>query len=420
MTTLKIQTRGIHTLNPYENNAKEHPPEQIDQIAASIEKFGFNDPIAVDGDNVIIEGHGRLLAAQQLGMKEVPVIELSHLSEAEKKAYIITHNKLTMNTGFDEEILAEEIAWLSEQDFDLELTGFTTDELEDLISDGDSGEGLTDEDSVPEVSEDIITKEGDIWLLGDHRLMCGDSTNAESVALLLNGEQPNLMVTDPPYGVNYDPEWREGCDLGVGKRSKGKVKNDDRADWTKAWELFKGNVAYVWHASSFSHVVAQNLIDCDFEIKSIIIWAKQHFTLGRSDYHWKHEPCFYVVRKGKTHAWKGGRKQTTIWEIANNNAFGGESEETFGHGTQKPLECMERPIRNNSSSGEYVYDPFGGSGTTIIACEKTNRKCFMMEIDPHYVSVIIERWQAYTGKKAIREDGVKYNDLKKGDADVAA
>jgi DNA modification methylase len=213
------------------------------------------------------------------------------------------------------------------------------------------------------------------------------------------------MVTDPPYGVEYDPSWRDGADLGVGERSRGKVQNDDIVDWTDAYTLFEGDVVYVWHAGKFTHIVAKNLEDCGFDIVSQIIWAKQHFALSRGDYHWQHEPCWYGARKGKKHHWRGARDQSTVWEIKNNNSFGNSNkEETWGHGTQKPVECMQKPIENNSLANDYVYDPFGGSGTTLIACEKTGRRCLMMELDEKYCDIIIRRWQKFTGKQATLEE----------------
>lgn len=221
------------------------------------------------------------------------------------------------------------------------------------------------------------------------------------------------MVTDPPYGVEYDPEWREGADLGVGKRSKGKVENDDRVDWTEAYCLFPGDIAYVWHAGVFTGDVAVNLINIDFQIRAQIIWSKQHFVLSRGAYHWKHEPCWYAVRKGKKSFWCGDRTQSTVWDIANNNSFGNsKKEETWGHGTQKPVECMARPIRNHGDKNDSVYDPFLGSGTTLIAAEQLGRKCFGIEISPSYCDVILTRWSNFTGKEPVRDDGKKYSELK--------
>lgn len=271
--------------------------------------------------------------------------------------------------------------------------------------------GLTDPDEVPEKSKKVVSKLGDVWILGQHRLKCGDSTNENDVSSLLQNVKPNLMVTDPPYGVNYDPAWREGADLGVGKRSKGKVLNDDKADWTEAWALFPGNIAYIWHGGLHSSTVAKSLKDNGFKLRAQIIWVKQHFVLSRGDYHWQHEPCWYAVKhKGE---WAGDKKQTTVWEIKNNNSFGNsKKEETVGHGTQKPIECMKRPILNNSSEGQVVYDPFLGSGATIIAAEMVNRICYGLELSPQYCDMIIKRWQNFTGNEAFLEkNNEKFNNL---------
>ena len=242
---------------------------------------------------------------------------------------------------------------------------------------------------------------GDIWVLGSHRIICGDSTDPDTIKKLLGDEKPNLMVTDPPYGVEYDPAWREES-AGKGARSKGKVLNDDRADWTQTWQLFPGNIAYVWHGGLHSATVAQNLEACGFKLRAQIIWAKQHFALSRGDYHWQHEPCWYAVRnKGN---WCGDRKQATIWNIKNNNAFGNsEAEETFGHGTQKPVECMRRPILHTTQKGEAVYEPFSGSGTTIMACEQTERRCYAVELNPLYVDMAVKRWEKTTKKSAVHD-----------------
>lgn len=395
---MQIVNRKLHELWPYANNARTHDETQISQIAASIKEFGFNVPILIDQAQTIIAGHGRLLAAKKLGLTEVPTIQISHLTEAQRKAYIIADNKLTLNGGWDFGKLKDELKLLD----DPKITGFSDDELKELFKDDLLVQGDSDQDEAPEPRAESISRPGDLWLLGSHRVYCGDSTVADSVGRLLSGDNPILMVTDPPYGVAYNPEWREDAGKAVGENSRGQVENDNRVDWTDAYSLFSGHVAYIWHAGRYSAEVAAHLATCDFEIISQIIWAKQHFAISRGDYHWQHEPCWYAVKKGHKHNWQGARDQSTIWEIKNNNAFGNaKAEETWGHGTQKPLECMMRPIVNNTNLGEGVYDPFGGSGTTLIACEKTNRKCYMMEIAPAYVDVIVRRWEKFTGKDAI-------------------
>lgn len=396
----RIEWRDPNLLTPYSNNAKTHPRNQVDKIASSIASFGFDQPIVVDGDGVIIKGHGRREASLRLGLAKVPVLVRDDLSLSEIRAARIADNK-TAESLWDEEMLRLEFGVLSEEDFDLSLTGFDLDEVAGFL-DADVYEGNTPEDEVPDPPAEPTAKPGDIWQLGRHRLMCGDSTSADNVAALFDGVQPHLMVTDPPYGVKYDPEWRDGADLGVGERSRGRVQNDDRFDWREAWALFPGDVAYVWHAGVHTSGVATSLRDCGFTLRSQIIWAKQHFVLSRGDYHWQHEPCWYAVRKNKKGHWAGDRKQTTIWNIKNNNSFGnGNAEQTVGHGTQKPVECMRRPILNNSSPGQAVYDPFLGSGTTLIAAETEGRVCYGMELDPVYCDVIVKRWGDFTGEDAV-------------------
>jgi DNA modification methylase len=338
------------------------------------------------------------------------VIVARNWSEAQKKAYVIADNQLAMNAGWDMEMLGAELSELAKWNFDLTLLGF--DNLDELLASG-GNPGNTDPDDVPEPPADPVTRPGDLWLLGNHRLLCGDATVATDVERVLGGVTPLLMVTDPPYGVEYDPTWREGVDLGIGQRSKGKVHNDDRADWREAWALFPGQVAYVWHGALHAATVAESLVACGLQVRAQIIWVKQHFVISRGDYHWQHEPCWYAVHKrGKGH-WAGDRKQTTVWEIANNNSFGNSrgKEETVGHGTQKPVECMRRPIVNNSSPGQAVYDPFVGSGTTIIAAEMTGRSCLALEIDPIYCDVVVKRWQTFAGKEARLDGGGTLEEL---------
>ena len=374
--------------HPLCRNARTHSDEQVAQIAASIREFGFTNPILTDGDNGVIAGHGRLLAARKLGMKTVPVIELAGMSEAQKRAYILADNKLAENAGWDRELLGLELGDLGSLGFDLSLTGFGEDEIARLANLG--GPGLTDPDDVPEVEEQAVSRPGDVWLLGKHRLVCGDSTDHTDVGACLAGVKPHLMVTDPPFGVNYDPAWRERLGIDAGTLATGKVLNDDRADWREAWALFPGDVAYVWHAALQSRPVIESLEAAGFVVRAQIIWDKTRLVIGRGDYHWQHEPAVYAVRKGKTGHWEGGRSQTTVWQIPHRR-------NDSGHGTEKPVECMKRPIENNSSPGQAVYEPFCGSGTTIIAAEMTGRSCHAIELNPAYVDVAIRRWQAFTG-----------------------
>jgi DNA modification methylase len=389
-----IEHWPVERLLPYAANARTHPDDQVAQIAGSIAEFGFNVPCLVDERGVLVAGHGRLLAARKLGITEVPVIRLDHLTDAQARAFRIADNQIAVNAGWDDATLSGELARLKEDGVDLELLGFPESELDRLL-DGLGGQSGAsgDEDEVTEPPVDPVTRSGDLWILGDHRLLCGDATVATDVERLLGGVTPHLMVTDPPYGVDYDPAWRNEAGVSATTRT-GKVSNDDRADWREAWALFPGDVAYVWHAGVHARTVAESLEAAGFPVRSQIIWAKPRFVLGRGDYHWQHEPCFYAVRKGATGHWQGARDQSTLWTIG---ATGHEDEATV-HGTQKPVECMRRPIVNNSAKGDFIYEPFAGSGTTIIAAETVGRRCLAMEIDPRYCDVIVARWQAFTGE----------------------
>jgi DNA modification methylase len=396
-----IAHRPIAGLIPYANNARTHSEAQVALIAGSIREFGFNNPVLVDGQNGIIAGHGRVLAAQKLGLKTVPVIELAHLSEAQKRAYILADNRLSEQAGWDRDLLSLELVDLSELGVDLGDLGFDGAELDALL-----GHDQNDarEEETPEPPVDPISQPGDLWQLGPHRLLCGDATDKAAVSLLLNGVAPHLMVTDPPYGVAYDPDWRNRAGASETKRT-GKVMNDDRADWREAWALFPGDVAYVWHGALHATTVAESLVASGFDIRSQIIWAKERHVLSRGHYHWQHEPAWYAVR-GKGH-WSGDRKQSTLWSIPSRD----QDAQTV-HGTQKPVECMRRPILNNSSPGQVVYEPFCGSGTTLIAAESTGRACYAMELDPAYVDVAVLRWQAFSGKEAVLDgDGRSFAEV---------
>jgi DNA modification methylase len=404
----KVERRKVDDLIPYARNARTHSAEQVTQIAASIAEWGWTTPVLVDEAGMIIAGHGRVMAAKKLGLKDVPAMVATGWSEAQKRAYVLADNKLALNAGWDLELLKVELSDLSAHDFDLPLIGFSDLELKDLLA--DKTEGLTDPDDTPEVSETAVSVLGDVWILGRHRIVCGDCTDAGIVAKALNGVSPHLMVTDPPYGVKYDAKWRNEVDRANGKpygaSSVGMVENDDRADWSEAWALFPGEVAYVWHAGLFAATVADSLKQSGFELRSQVIWAKQQFAIGRGDYHWQHEPCWYAVRKGKTGHYDGGRKQSTLWQIDKP-----QKSET-GHSTQKPVECMKRPIENNSSPGQAVYEPFSGSGTTIIAGEMTGRSIHAIELNPAYVDVAVKRWQAFTGQTATLEgDGRSFSEI---------
>lgn len=388
---------SVASLVPYARNARTHSDAQVAQIAASIREFGFTAPILVDGGKGVIAGHGRLLAARKLGMTEVPTIELAHLTPAQKRAYVLADNRIALSAGWDPEMLRLELGDLQADGFDLNLTGFDPGEIAGFLV--DSSFSLSDPDDIPPVPETPVTLLGDVWTLGRHRLVAGDSTDAATVALALNGTHPHLMVTDPPYGVDYDPAWRNRAGISATART-GRVLNDHRADWREAWALFPGEVAYVWHGALHASTVADSLTASGFEIRSQIIWAKERLVMGRGHYHWQHEPCWYAVR-GTGH-WNGDRKQTTLWQIAARAAAspGGQDAATV-HGTQKPVECMKRPMENNSAPGDVVYEPFSGSFTTGIAAEICGRACHAVELSPAYVDVAILRWQAFTGRTAV-------------------
>jgi DNA modification methylase len=398
---MKQEIEQIKTadLVPYARNAKKHDEAQVAKLAGSIREFGFNNPVLIDADNGIIAGHGRVMAAQKLALASVPCLRLSHLSETQKRAYILADNRLAeLGGGWDAEMLKLELADLGDLDVDLDGIGFGADDLQDLELSEEPEE--SDMDSEPQIdkAEELRAKwgvePGQLWELGDHRLLCGDSTKKEDVERMMGEDKPLLMVTDPPYGVEYDADWRNKATRAdgtpIGAFAVGKVENDSRADWREAWQLFNGDVAYVWHAGLFAPTVAESLAACGFELRSQIVWAKSNFAIGRGDYQWKHEPCWYSVRKGKRGHTKGDRSQTTLWEIDKP-----QKSET-GHSTQKPVECMARPIRNHDS--EFVYEPFSGSGTTIIACEQLGRKARAIEISPAYVAVALQRWADATGK----------------------
>ena len=389
---MSIRQCAVEALIPYANNARTHSEAQVAQIAGSIREFGFCNPVLVDGENGIIAGHGRVLAARKLGLASVPVIELGHLNAAQKRAYILADNKLAEAAGWDRDLLALELGELADLGVDLGDLGFEAGELDDLL--GHKAADPREEDT-PEVPEVPVSQLGDLWCLGSHRLLCADATDAACVTRLLNGVTPHLMVTDPPYGVDYDPDWRNRAGAAQTKRT-GKVLNDHRADWREAWALFPGEVAYVWHGALHATTVAESLTACGFDIRSQIIWAKERHVLSRGHYHWQHEPCWYAVR-GTGH-WSGDRKQSTLWSIPSR-----DQDATTIHGTQKPVECMRRPMLNSASPGQAVYEPFSGSGSSIIAAESCGRVCHAMELNPAYVDVAVLRWQAYTGKTAVLE-----------------
>ena len=317
----RIEQWSIEQLIPYASNARLHSETDIDKLADSLRRWGWTNPVLVDEHGVLIAGHGRIRAAAKLGLPSIPVMVARGRSDAEKRAYRLADNQLAARASWDLDLLRNEIQDLGFADFDLGLIGFEPDQLETILA-GMGSSGLTDPDSIPEVPDRPVTRLGDIWLLDDHRVGCGDSTSAADVMPVLAGSQPHLMITDPPYGAQYDPGWRARRNLSRGKLAQGKVLNDDRADWREAYALFPGDTAYVWHGAMRGDVVAAGLAACGLQLRAQIIWVKQHFVLSRGDYHWKHETCWYAVREGKTSHWQGDRTQATTWEIAGNNPFG--------------------------------------------------------------------------------------------------
>ena len=417
MQTLNIEYRPVDSLIPYANNARTHSEEQVAQIAASIREFGFTNPILVDGDRGVIAGHGRLLSARKLGMDSVPVIELAHLTPIQKRAYILADNRLAENAGWDKELLALELADLNLSEFDLDLLGFTTDEIDELLN-GDQ-EGLTDDDAAPEVAEVAVSKTGDVWLLGNHRLLCGDATKPEDYKLLLGSELVDMTFTDPPYNVNYANSAKDKM------RGKNRaILNDNlgedfeaflQAACTQILLVTKGGV-YIAMSSSELDTLQSAFRSAGGKWSTFIIWAKNTFTLGRADYQRQYEPILYGWRDGADHFWCGARNQGDVWQI-------NKPAKNDLHPTMKPVELVERAILNSSKSRDLVLDPFGGSGTTMIAAEKSGRHARLIEMDPKYVDVIIKRWQEYSGGSATRQaDGVAFDTLCAGadGVDVAA
>jgi DNA modification methylase len=388
----EVQRWPLERLVPSARNARTHSDAQVAQIAASIREWGWTVPVLVDEGGNLIAGHGRVLAARLLGLAEVPVVVARGWSELKKRAYMLADNKLALNAGRDEALLRVELADLQAMGADLNLIGFGADEVAALLG---GKEGLTDPDEAPAPEEHAVSRLGHAWVLGAHRLVCGDCTDRTAVELALAGARPHLMVTDPPYGVEYDPAWRNRLAGGATKRT-GKVLNDDRADWRQAWALLGGEVAYVWHGALHSVTVAESLTACGFDLRAQIVWAKDSMVLGRGHYHWRHEPCWYAVRVGGRGHWRGDRSQTTLWEIS-----GRMQDAATVHGTQKPVECMRRSLENNPAPGDAVYEPFSGSGTTLIAAEMTGRACHAVELDPLYVDVAVRGWEAFTGGTAV-------------------
>jgi site-specific DNA-methyltransferase (adenine-specific) len=395
----KVEQWDINKLVPYARNSRTHSDEQVAQIAASIKEWGFTTAVLVDEQGGIIAGHGRTLAAQRLNMKEVPVMVAAGWSDAKKRAYIIADNKLALNAGWDNEMLALELGELKDLDFDLDLTGFTADEIAALMP-VDVTDGLVDEDQIPEVPDVSITVQGDVWVLGKHRLMCGDSTSLDAVEKLTGGGGGiiDLRLTDPPYNVAYEGGTKEKLTIQNDSMGNDQFRQFLRDAFVTADAVMKaGAVFYIWHADLEGYNFRGAINDAGWKVRQCLIWKKSSMVMGRQDYHWKHEPCLYGWKDGAGHLWATDRKQTTILEFDKPTRNG-------EHPTMKPVALFEYQMLNNTKGGDIVLDLFGGSGTTLIAAEKNGRVSYLMELDPKYCDVIIKRWQEFTGKIAVHAD----------------
>jgi DNA modification methylase len=389
---LRVEGCKIGQLIPYANNARTHSDEQIAEIAASIRAFGWTNPILVDGNDGVIAGHGRLLAARKLGLETVPVIRLGHLSETQRRALVLADNRIALNSGWNEDLLRIELEELRDLDFDLDLLGFDEAELDRYIGMSGDEEGLTDDDAIPEALEDPVTKSGDLWVLGDHRLLCGDATVLADVEKALGGGLADLCFTDPPYNVDY------------GASAGSKILNDNLGDGFETFlydacvnilSVTKG-ASYICMSSSELHNLQKAFKAAGGHWSTFVIWAKNTFTLGRADYQRQYEPILYGWKEGVDHFWCGARDQGDVW-------FVDKPRKNDLHPTMKPVALVERAIRNSSKSRDIVLDPFGGSGTTLIAAEKTGRSARLVELDPRYADVIVRRWQEFTGNAATLE-----------------
>ena len=402
---LKIESLSIDTFIPYIRNSRTHSDAQVAQIAASIKEFGFTNPVLIDNDGVIIAGHGRIMAARKLAMTEVPCIRLGHLTKTQIRALVIADNRLALNAGWDNDMLAQEFKDLMEQGFDVELTGFSEEEIDALMP-LELEEGLIDPDDAPEAPANPVTVQGDVWVMGNHRLLCGDSTSMDDLAKLCQGQMVDMWLTDPPYNVAY-----EG-----GTKEKLTIKNDEMGDdqfrqflrdaYTAADSVMKaGAVFYIWHADIEGYNFRGAARDAGWTVRQCLIWKNSSLVMGRQDYHWKHEPCLYGWKDGAGHLWAADRKQTTILEFDKPTRNG-------EHPTMKPVALFEYQLLNNTKGGDQVLDSFGGSGTTLIAAEKNGRIARIMELDPKYCDVIVTRWQAFTGRHAhLESDGRSFTEV---------
>jgi DNA modification methylase len=402
----RIELWPIDKLIPFARNPRTHSEAQVTQIATSIAEFGFNNPILVDTKAGIIAGHGRLLAARKLQLTEVPVIVLDHLTDAQKRAYVIADNQLALNAGWDEALLAAELAALQQEDFNLGLIGFEDEELARLLAGQDAGEGQTDEDAVPELPETPISVLGDLWILGDHRLLVGDATDTDAVAKLMAGAPADLVFTDPPYNVDYEGYTEERLKIKGDRMSDVDFKKFLEGAFRSYRTLVKpGASMYVCHSSSWQREFQDALEAADFEVRCQLIWAKNTFAWGFGRYKFQHEPIFYAHLADQKDPWYGDKTQSTLWHEKKPAA-------NRIHPTAKPVELVERALLNSSKAGDIVVDLFGGSGSTLIGCERHGRRARLMEIDPKYADCIVRRYQEFTGKKAVIDgDGRTFDEI---------
>jgi DNA modification methylase len=408
---LQVEQWPIDRLIPFARNSRTHTEEQVAQVAASIAEFGFVNPILVGPDGVIIAGHARLLAARKLKLTEAPVIVLAHLTEAQRRALVIADNRLAEGAGWDEAMLRVEIEDLKTEEFDLDLLGFSQDELDAILADPEEAvaAGHTDEDAAPEVPETAVTVPGDIWLLGEHRLMCGDSTQIEAVEKVLAGGLADMVFCDPPYNVNYGATMKDklrGKDRRIANDNLGSDFEKFLYDACVNLLLVAKGAVYICMSSSELHTLEKAFREAGGHWSTFVIWAKNTFTMGRSDYQRQYEPILYGWKEGTDHFWCGARDQGDVWFIK-------KPVKNDLHPTMKPVELVERALRNSSKTRDTVLDPFGGSGTTLIACERTGRQARLIEMEPKYCDVIVRRWQEFSGKVATLEStGEQFNNLK--------
>lgn len=408
-TQIQIERWPVERLIPYARNPRTHTDEQVAQIAASIAEFGWTNPVLVGADGVVIAGHARLMAARKLALAEVPVIMLDHLTEAQRRALVIADNRLALNAGWDEDMLRVEIDALREVDFDLDVLGFDDQELEALLADEPAEvAGNSDEDAAPETPETAATVPGDVWILGEHRLLCGDATVLSDIEKVLAGGLADMVFTDPPYNVNYGATMKDKL-----RGKKRKIANDNLGDGfeqflrdvcTNLLAVTKGAI-YICMSSSELHTLYRAFTEAGGHWSTFVIWAKNTFTMGRSDYQRQYEPILYGWKEGSDHYWCGARDQGDVWLVK-------KPVSNDLHPTMKPVELVERAVRNSSKTRDTVLDPFGGSGSTLIACEKAGRQARLIELEPRYCDVIVRRWEEFSGKQAVLEgDGRTFGDL---------